>query len=608
MSEKYIPLYRKYRPQTFYDLIGQEHITTALSNAIELNRISHAYLFCGPRGTGKTSSARILAKSLNCTEGPTLNPCGKCPSCVDITNSTPMDVIEIDAASNRSIDDTQKILEKIQYVPVHGKYKIYVIDEVHMLSTTSFNALLKTLEEPPENVIFILATTEPQKVLETIISRCQRFDFRRITTEDIVKRLRFISDEEKINITDEALSAIARSSAGGMRDSLSLLDQVSILDVKKQIDIADIDNLLGKISNDFLYNLIENIISQYANESIKLIDEIYNKGNEPSQVITNLIQYMRNLLVLRNVEDIAVATDLTQLNEHYIKKMKEQAQKCTSEQIIFLIEKLSNYLKELRTATNRYLWLELCIIDLSTSCFSSYSELMERIEKLEASISSGNCTPSERKILKPVQNSVSLKVSPAPQLNESVQEIDRSVKPEPQKQATQTQSNVPAIKYSATDDDWQGILANIEHTPSKVLFSTKAFPVEISAEKVVLAFSNEIQVLQAKDTNKIAAIQAAVDKFFGKAGVNVQIRQQTDDEKQKIKTPTQFDKKKTNVISAKSDEESPRQVKDEEDENSYYDSLLAQNNEEKKIEEISVEDYSDQANLALDLFNGKYID
>ena len=219
----YIPLYRKYRPQQLEEVVGQEHIKKALTNAITTDKISHAYLFTGPRGTGKTSTARIFAKSLNCTEGPTIHPCGKCGNCIDITNSTPMDVIEIDAASNRSVEDAQHILERVMYAPVNSRYKIYIIDEVHMLSTTAFNALLKTLEEPPKNVIFILATTEVHKVLDTIKSRCQRYDFKRITTDNIVEHLRKISKLENINITDEALISIAKNSAGGMRDSIALL-------------------------------------------------------------------------------------------------------------------------------------------------------------------------------------------------------------------------------------------------------------------------------------------------------------------------------------------------------------------------------------------------
>ena len=270
-----------------------------LSSAIELDRISHAYLFTGPRGTGKTSTARILAKSLNCQNGPTTKPCGECQSCKDITNSIPIDVIEIDAASNRKVEDTQNILEKVQYVPVNGKFKIYIIDEVHMLTNHAFNALLKTLEEPPENVVFILATTEVHKVLDTIKSRCQRYDFRRITTDDIVKHLRYIANEEKINITDDALFAIAKNSAGGMRDSISLLDQLSILGISKEITVDDVNLILGRISFDVLYKLSNTIINSSSAEAIEILNQIYNSGNEPLQILTNLSEYFKNLLIVK---------------------------------------------------------------------------------------------------------------------------------------------------------------------------------------------------------------------------------------------------------------------------------------------------------------------
>ena len=259
MEQNYLPLFRKYRPQSFKDVVGQESLVKALSNAIELNRIANAYLFCGPRGTGKTSSARILAKSLNCEHGPTLTPCQECASCKDITNATGLDVIEIDAASNRGIQDARELISKVQYAPINGKYKIFIIDEVHMLSNDAFNALLKTFEEPPKNVIFILATTEPHKVLETIVSRCQRFDLRRITTEDIIKKLREISDIENIKITQEALFTIAKNVSGGLRDSLALLDQVSILGLKDEITKEMIEDLLGKVNFDVLLNLLKDI-------------------------------------------------------------------------------------------------------------------------------------------------------------------------------------------------------------------------------------------------------------------------------------------------------------------------------------------------------------
>ena len=314
MNEKYIPLYRKYRPQRLDEIVGQEHIKKALSNAIAMDKISHAYLFTGPRGTGKTSTARIFAKSLNCVNGPTITPCGECENCRDITNSVPMDVIEIDAASNRKVEDAQNILEKVMYAPVNSRYKIYIIDEVHMLSSTAFNALLKTLEEPPKNVIFILATTEVHKVLDTIKSRCQRFDFRRITTHDIVKHLRKISDAEQINITDDALNTIAKNSAGGMRDSLALLDQLSVLGAQEAITTDDINSLLGRISFDVLAEISNAIVSSKPDEAVEILEKIYNSGNEPVQILQNLLDYLKNLLIVKNCRAEAVFA-LTGLNE-----------------------------------------------------------------------------------------------------------------------------------------------------------------------------------------------------------------------------------------------------------------------------------------------------
>src|SRR5574344_1890265 len=259
MSDKYIPLYRKYRPQKLEEIVGQEHIKRALANAITLGRISHAYLFTGPRGTGKTSTARILAKSLNCVNGPTVEPCGKCASCQDITNTVPIDVIEIDAASNRKVEDAQNILEKIQYAPVNGKYKIYIIDEVHMLTNTAFNALLKTLEEPPENVIFILATTEPHKIPITILSRCQRFEFKRITKEDIANRLELICNENNITSSKDALAVIAQAAEGALRDGVSLLDKIISSGVTN-ITEENAREILGITKSSITFTVLNSII------------------------------------------------------------------------------------------------------------------------------------------------------------------------------------------------------------------------------------------------------------------------------------------------------------------------------------------------------------
>lgn len=603
MTGKYVPLYRKYRPQTFYDLIGQENIVNALSNAINLNRIAHAYLLCGPRGTGKTSSARILAKSLNCKEGPTLKPCGKCPSCLDIMNSIPVDVIEIDAASNRSVEDTQAILEKIQYVPVNGRYKIYVIDEVHMLSNHAFNALLKTLEEPPENVIFILATTEPHKVLETIISRCQRFDFRRITTDEIVKRLDYIAKEETINISKEALYSIAKNSAGGMRDAVALLDQISVLGQNKQIDIDDINELLGKISYEMLFEISDCVAKSDSEKAIFLIDKIYNKGNEPIQIVNNLIQYFRDLLILKNCSDKNLILNLTQLNESYLDKIKPQTEEFEAEQIISLIDKLSYYSTQIKETTNKYLWLELCIIDISNNNKNTkLSELAKRLNALEAQIASGTIktgTPQHSEIVAPVSNLKQKEqktIKPVPEVNN--EKLSKPTQPEQEKpQEDKQEIGCFTDENSGNISQmWASLLQNIDSMPSRAFFLSLAKPVEISKDKISISFAKDIFVRQAKEDTKKLPLKNAAIKYFEVQDIEIQIDLYDGTETDLLTTSKPVLEKKK-VTSAPTVEEK------QQEENEYYEEKL-----KKPKETLAEVDSSDQANMVMQLFDGKYLD
>ncbi len=597
MDNKYVPLYRKYRPQTFHDLIGQENIVHALSNAIELNRIAHAYLLCGPRGTGKTSSARILAKSLNCKEGPTLTPCGKCPACLDIMNSIPVDVIEIDAASNRSVEDTQAILEKIQYVPVNGRYKIYVIDEVHMLTNHAFNALLKTLEEPPENVIFILATTEPHKVLDTIISRCQRFDYRRITTDDIVKRLEYISKEENINIAKEALYAIAKNSQGGMRDALALLDQISVLGINKQIDTNDVNEILGKISYDTLYEITECIIASDCSKSISLIDNIYAKGNEPIQIVNNLIQYFRDLMIVKNCSDKELLYSLTQINEVNYDKTKSQTEHFTVSEIIQIIDRLSYYSTQIKDTTNKYLWLELCIIDLTNyKNLPSAENLMKRIEVLEQQIESGNITVSSvNKTIPTVNIPASKPVVQTPK-QEFVKPLENKQQATPQP-VVEKQEPVQKVDPANADMQslWVSILQSIDNTSHKAFYTGLARPVEISEQKIVIAFKKEMFVKQASEGGKKQALVDAVSRYLNIANPNIEIilSDGIDLTKKVAPLPTPAQKRV---------EEQTIQKQEEEEYHAFVQS--------KKEEAPAVTkpiDSSSQAAMVKELFDGKYI-
>lgn len=612
METKYVPLYRKYRPQTFHDLIGQENIVHALSNAIEQNRIAHAYLLCGPRGTGKTSSARILAKSLNCKDGPTLTPCGKCPACSDILNSVPVDVIEIDAASNRSVEDTQAILEKIQYVPVNGRYKIYIIDEVHMLSNTAFNALLKTLEEPPENVIFILATTEPHKVLETIISRCQRFDFRRITTDDIVKRLKFISEKESINIAEEALFAIAKNVQGGMRDALALLDQISVLGINKQIDTNDVNEILGKISYDKLYEITEYIIQSDCKQSVPLIDKIYSKGNEPVQIVTNLIKYFRDLMIVKNCTDKELIYSLTAINEPVFDKTKEQAEKFTVSEIIQIIDRLSYYVNQIKDSTDKYLWLELCIIDLTNyKNLPSAENLLKRIEDLEAKLASGNITaspmpPAAASPVQSVQKPVQREAEASKLISKTSNPIEKKepevvTKPVEQAKAPLTEIEEeftkPAPKPQSGNDMntlWVSILQSIDSPPNRAFYSNLARPVEISDKKVVVAFNKEMFVKQAKEGSKKQALVDAVSSYLGVSNPIIEIITSDNiDLSRKPEVPLAEEKKNNDTDIIKQDEEA-------------YHAYTEAKKEASKKPVINV-DSTSKAAMVKELFDGKYI-
>lgn len=603
MSENYVPLYRKYRPQTLDTLVGQEHIKKTLTSAIELGKIAHAFLFTGPRGTGKTSTARILAKSLNCVNGPTLHPCGECESCKDITNSVPIDVIEIDAASNRKVEDTQNILEKIQYVPVYGKYKIYIIDEVHMLTNHAFNALLKTLEEPPENVIFILATTEVHKVLDTIKSRCQRFDFRRITTEDIVKHLRFISDEEKINISDDALFTIAKNSAGGMRDSISLLDQLSLLGVSKEITSDDVNSILGRISFDVLSKLSEKIISSSPNEAIEVINEIYNSGNEPLQILTNLSEYFKNLLIVKNCKK-DLFPELTGLNEPQIEELLKQKEKLETQQIVFLLERITYYIKEVKMAANQHLWLEVGMIDLANMTENStLLDLQNRVKALESGgVSLTNIPVS--KITEP-QAPVT---RPAPV--QPVQEQEAKT----QKTAVKAENDIftpPPISKKPDGNDiqsmWEAFLSNIKSVPTKAMLNQLGTPVKISSDEIIITFKSENFVNQFSSGAKKDVLSDAAKVMFNNSDTKIFVRlPHSGDEnlqaEKPIVTKAQNTEEKKKIIEKIIEEPEEHIEVENEMENQVSDVDIKKDSETERRYE------SDQEKMILDLFDGKYID
>ncbi|MBW4581666.1 MAG: DNA polymerase III subunit gamma/tau [Tildeniella nuda ZEHNDER 1965/U140] len=363
----YQPLHHKYRPQSFGDLVGQEAIATTLTNALQQQRIAPAYLFTGARGTGKTSSARILAKSLNCLKSdvPTAQPCGVCEVCQSIAKGSALDVIEIDAASNTGVDNIRELIERSQFAPVQCRYKVYVIDECHMLSTAAFNALLKTLEEPPDRVVFVLATTDPQRVLPTIISRCQRFDFRRIPLAASASHLRSIADKEAIAITDDAITLIAQISQGGMRDAESLLDQLSLL--PSEVTVDKVWDLVGSVPERDLMSLLEAIAQDSPETLLDSVRRLMDRGREPLIVLQNLASFYRDLLIAKTAPD---RNDLVALTPPTWEALCHFAQTLTLQTILAGQQQLRKSEDQIKSTTQPRLWLEVTLMGLLPSAVS----------------------------------------------------------------------------------------------------------------------------------------------------------------------------------------------------------------------------------------------
>ena len=355
----YVALYRRWRPESFADLVGQEHISRTLSRAVMSGQTSHAYLFTGPRGTGKTSTAKILARALNCAEGPTLTPCGVCDSCRSISDGSSMDVFEIDAASNRGIDEIRDLRESVKFAPTEGHYKIYIIDEVHMLTTEAFNALLKTLEEPPERVIFILATTEPHKVPATIQSRCQRYDFHRITVTEIRDRLIYVCKESDIAAEEDALGIIAAQADGGMRDALSILDQCMAL-AEGTLTAERVQEALGLVGRAWIRRMAGEIAARDAAALIAQLSELLQSGRELKQVLAELAQYFRRLMIA-GVGGAVSAAELCAGDEE---ELRMDAAQFTQEEIMSILRRLNETMQELRTSPQPRIAVETLLIGL----------------------------------------------------------------------------------------------------------------------------------------------------------------------------------------------------------------------------------------------------
>lgn len=464
----YTALYRKFRPITFSELVGQEHITRTLKNQIMADRVGHAYLFNGGRGTGKTSSAKILARAINCLNPKDGEPCNECEICKGALNGSLTDIVEMDAASNNSVEDIRSIREEVNFLPTKAKYRVYIIDEVHMLSPGAFNALLKTLEEPPEHVKFILATTEPQKLPATILSRCQRFDFKRISNEDIIKRLEIVCKESNIEITEGALKIISVLAEGAMRDALSILERC-VQDGENKIDEDKIKDLVGIPKITFVHSIVDAIVEYDIDKALASMDEILNQGKDLNNFLWEIIKYVKDVLIYKSSGKAEL------YSEDEVTNIKNLSDKVTKEKLVNLIYELSNLENDMKWSTQKTIMFQAGIIKLCSKEIGTGGDIEDRLEKIENYLKSGKIAITNNST---VYNNVPSGVTTNNVVRNNV----------PKMQVTQTVSNStvnaqPMTKKYSNDlsKSWPKIVNDLKQNGKIVLYTNL---MNTSAEQV----------------------------------------------------------------------------------------------------------------------------
>ena len=511
MSVSYQALYRVWRPQTFIDVVGQEHVTKTLQNALLQQKISHAYLFSGPRGTGKTSAAKILAKAVNCERAPISEPCNECASCKGITDGSIPDVIEIDAASNNGVEEIRDIRDKVKYAPSSVKYKVYIVDEVHMLTIGAFNALLKTLEEPPKHVIFILATTEPHKIPLTIISRCQRFDFKRITAKSIVGRMKLIVNETGVDYEEQALHVIAKAAEGGMRDALSLLDQ-AISFSQDRLTLEDALTVTGSVSQGFLNRLARAMLNQDTAAGLESLDSLLANGKDPSRFIEDFIFYYRDMLLYKTAPLLEESMEKAMADEEF----KQIANEIDQNRIYDLIELLNKTQQEMRWTNHPRIFLEVAIVKLchlqqtpnlvEAASSPTIDKLITKIEQLEEKVKTLSTTG--------IQIEQQATATPQPAQRSSRKGFHAPVGKINEILKSATKPNLNLIKSK-----WGEMLAQLSQRQmrSQAALLNDAEPVAASEHTFIIKFKYEIHCQMAMDNNRfIETVSQIMEELLGK--------------------------------------------------------------------------------------------
>ena len=516
----YTALYRKFRPITFSELVGQEHITRTLKNQIIADRVGHAYLFNGGRGTGKTSSAKILARAINCLNPKDGEPCNECEICKGALNGSLTDIVEMDAASNNSVEDIRSIREEVNFLPTKAKYRVYIIDEVHMLSTGAFNALLKTLEEPPEHVKFILATTEPQKLPATILSRCQRFDFKRISDEDIIKRLKIVCEESNIEITEGALKIIAVLSEGAMRDSLSILERC-IQDGENKIDEDKIKDLVGIPKITYVHSIIDAVVEYDIDKALKAMDEILNQGKDLNNFLWEIIKYVKDILIYKSSGN----ADL--YSEEEVQNIKNIAEKVTKSKLVKLIYELSNLENDIKWSTQKTIMFQAGIIKLCSKEIENGDDIEERLEKIENYLKSGKVAIQSSSVqpTTTVLNNLGMQKENKVEKDLSNKNIGMSSTPSNIKSSTINTNNTK--NYSSDlSKSWPKIVNDLKQNGKIVLYTnlmnTKAE--QINDETVGIKFQNGITAFGKAVLEKQENVKEIANLVSMVCGKNVQIK------------------------------------------------------------------------------------
>ena len=564
MIKTYEPLHHKYRPTSFDELIGQGPITSTLKQALNSDRIAPAYIFSGPRGTGKTSSARIFAKSLNClkSENPTTLPCGECEICKGINSGNALDVIEIDAASNTGVENIRELIERSRFAPAKARWKVYVIDECHMLSTAAFNALLKTLEEPPRQVVFILATTDPQRVLPTILSRCMRFDFRRIGLHDLESHLISIAKTEGIVIEEEAISLIAKHSQGGLRDAESLLDQVSLL--PPPITQSNIINLIGAVPEEELIKLAKSLTSKDPNSILNICNQLINNGKEPISILQGIASILRDLVVNKVINN---PTDLCNISQENSQDLKDLANSINLDQILSLQSKLKGSENYIRHSNQPKLWLEIHLLGM----------LADEGQKDDSRTnqSFNKTTVSKTSDIKNINHTSENKES---NINKEI------IKPISIEEEHKTSTNI------SLDKIWEKVIAMLELPSTKMLLSQQAKLINLHSDTAEIAISGKwINMIQSRK-NLIE------DAFYKARGVSTKVI---------------LIQQKDNSPIPKKDENKPRKI---EPKNEFNSDKEAKNNnldQTSKMQinnDLETKSIDQKAKQFADFFNGKVVD